>query len=392
MATMQDLKEILEDQGRNWQAFKQDYDLFKSQVDNDLKRMNRPNFGGGGSNSGGGWTGDRKEIELGVRALFRGDQSAAMRHFSESKAMQAGSSIDGGYLVLGNPSPEMTRVALDISPISGLAREVNLSQGDSFQEVIDKNVAEANWVGETTPSPRDDTDTPDIGLFNVELRELCAYPKLTQKLIDTSSIDPVVWLQGKLTEAFAAKESTAFHSGEGVADPRGFLTYPVATTGDATRTWGTIQYIPTTASGAFATASTSVNSADVLIDVVGALKAQYRSNASWLMSRSTAGTVRKIKDADGRHVWVDSLVLGAPSTLLGYPVYLSEDMPTVAADSFSIAFGNWQKAYTIIRRMGVRFLVDPYSAPPFVKLHAYQRVGGGVNNFEAIKLLKFGST
>ena len=60
MATMQDLKEILEDQGRNWQAFKPDYDLFKSQVDNDLKRMNRPNFGGGGSNSGGGWTGDRK--------------------------------------------------------------------------------------------------------------------------------------------------------------------------------------------------------------------------------------------------------------------------------------------------------------------------------------------
>lgn len=67
-------------------------------------------------------------------------------------------------------------------------------------------------------------------------------------------------------------------------------------------------------------------------------------------------------------------------------------MPTIAANSCSAAFANWAKAYTIIRKAGVRFLVDPYSAPPYVKLHSYERVGGGVNNFEAVKLLKFAAS
>lgn len=83
---------------------------------------------------------------------------------------------------------------------------------------------------------------------------------------------------------------------------------------------------------------------------------------------------------------------GQPDVLLGFPVDLSEDMPAIAANLYSIAFANWQKAYTIIRRPGVRFLVDPYSAPPYVKLHSYSRVGGGMNNSEAIKLLKFATS
>ncbi len=98
------------------------------------------------------------------------------------------------------------------------------------------------------------------------------------------------------------------------------------------------------------------------------------------------------KDAQGRHVRVDSLVQGQPDVLLGFPVDLSEDMPAIGANSYSIAFANWLKGYTIVRRPGVRFLVDPYSAPPFVKLHSYERVGGGCNNFEAIKLLKFATS
>ena len=255
---------------------------------------------------------------------------------------------------------------------------------------MDRNGAEAAWVDETTA--RAETTSPELGKITIDLHELCSYPKLTQKLIDVAEIDVVQWLGSKVAEAFGAAESAAFHSGNGVGRPRGFLSYTASSNGDATRTWGEIQYVPTGASGAFATASTSVNSADSLIDVISALKAQYRTGARWLMSRSTAGVVRKLKDADGRHVWVDSLIGGQPTLLLGYPVDISEDMPVIGANSYSIAFANWQKAYTIVRRAGVRFLVDPYSAPPYVKFHSYERVGAGVNNFEAIKLLKFAAS
>jgi HK97 family phage major capsid protein len=363
-----------------------DFAELRSMTHNLMAKMTSPNSDSGGFDHNQS-TKQRKSLDLGIRALFAGDQSRAYQHFDQCKSMEAGVDPSGGYLVVPQFSTEMTKVMLDISPLSALARTIELTQGSSFEEVVDRNSADASWVGET--SERGDTATPDIGKFIISLNELCAYPKLTQKLIDVSSIDVVTWLRDKVAESFAAKESDAFHNGNGVARPRGFLTYPTVAMGDATRTWGEIEHVKTGANGAFATASTSVNSADTLIDVVSAMRSQYRAGSRWLMSRSTAGVVRKIKDADGRHVWVDSLVEGAPAVLLGYPVDISEDMPVIATGSLSIAFSNWGRAYTIIRKLGVRFLVDPYSAPPYVKLHSYERVGGGVNNFEAIKLLKF---
>jgi HK97 family phage major capsid protein len=88
------------------------------------------------------------------------------------------------------------------------------------------------------------------------------------------------------------------------------------------------------------------------------MKAQYRQGARWYMNRATAGVVRKLKDAEGRHIWVDSLVLGQPSVLLGHEVVISEQMPDISAGSLSVMFANLEKAYTIIRRLGTRFLVD----------------------------------
>jgi HK97 family phage major capsid protein len=387
-----EIKQMIEDQGKSWSEFKTRYegrmDIVEKELGELATKAGRAAISGlfGGAPRGQAPE-QQKSLEQGIRALISGNQAKAEQHFAEYKAMSAGSDPGGGYLVTPQFSTEMTKVMQDISPITSLARTIELTQGDSFEEIVDADDAEANWVGET--QPRNDSEPPELKKFVVELNELCAYPKVTQKLIDTASIDVVTWLRDKVGESFAAKESNAYHLGNGVGKPRGFLTYPVAATPDATRAWGTIEFVKTGASGAFATATASVNPADVLIDVVSSMRAQYRAGARWLMSRTTAGVVRKLKDADGRHIWVDSLVEGQPALLLGYPVDISEDMPGIEADSLSIAFANWRRAYTIIRKLGVRFLVDPYSAPPYVKLHSYERVGGGVNNSEAIKLVKF---
>jgi HK97 family phage major capsid protein len=242
-------------------------------------------------------------------------------------------------------------------------------------------------VGETTA--RTDTTTPQLGMFHCDLNEIYAQPKATQKLIDIASLDVLGWLQQKVGEAFAVKEGTAYHTGDGIVSPRGILTFATAATGDATRTWGQFEHVATGASGAFPTSSTTVNPADVLVDVVSKLKAQYRSDARWLMNRSTAAICRKLKDAEGRHVWADSLTQGQPAMLLGYPVEADESMPDISASSLSIAFGNINRAYTVIEQPGIKFLTDPYSDKPNVRLFAYRRVGGGVNNFEALKFLKF---
>jgi HK97 family phage major capsid protein len=345
--------------------------------------------------SGGGSSGQRSfmspeqktAINRAFSALFKGDVRSADAFFAEAKGMSAGSSPDGGYVVLDQVSDTMTKVLPEISPLSGLARTITMNTGLAFEEPIDRDTAAAQWVGETTP--RTDTATPQLGMFRVELKELCAMPSATQTLIDASYIDVMSWLTGKITDAFGMAEGDAFHNGDGVAKPRGILTYPTAATADATRAWGTVQYIASGADGAFPTPTTSVNPADCLQTTIGALKRQYRNGAVWLMNRNAAAAVGKLKDAQGRWVWVDSLVQGQPATLLGYPVEIDEDMPDIGSGKLAIAFGNFQRAYTIVRRPGLKFLPDPYTNKPYVRLYTWQRVGGEMNNSEAYKLVKF---
>lgn len=373
--------EILKKQDRELSAWMASE---RKRLDEIEKRMNRPGYftEGRGFNPAKLETEEqRKALDAGVRALLMGNQAEADRQF---KGMSVGSDADGGYLVTPTFSSEMTKIILETAPIIAMARTVEI-EGDRFEEPEDINAAGASWVGEE--AERGDTATPKVGLFDCPVHELVAQPKATQKLLDTQRYDVVGWLQGKVGEAFGNAEADAFINGNGVAKPRGFLTYPTAATGDATRAWGTIEHVITGASGAFKAAN--ADPADCLIETVAKLKPQFRAGAVWVMNRQTEAAVRKLKDTQGRFLLVDSLMAGQPKQLLGYPVVEAEQMPDIAANSLSIAFGDFRRAYTVVRRLGVRFLVDPYTNKPNVRLYSYARVGGAVNNFQAIKLVRF---
>lgn len=369
---------------------------FKERIDSELTtlrsevrelvlRSQRPGLGGGFGGGGGRLpqTEEAKAMDRGFRALIAGDKAAADAAFTEAKAMNTGTGHEGGYMVSTMFSDGFTKVMAEVSPVYRLARVIQLNPGDGdFEEPVDRDQAEANWVGEQSSRP--ETGTPDLGMFYVSLEEVYAMPKVSQRMVDLSSMNVMDWLQTKVGEAFATKESASFHSGDGVSKPRGFLTHNIVSTPDATRTWGELQYVPS----GHATAFASTNPADALIDMTTALRTQYRSGAVWLMNRTTAGVVRKFKDSEGRYVWVDSLLAGQPATLLGYPVMEDEDMPDLGANAYPVAFGNFKRAYTIIEKPGIKFLPDPFTAKPHVILYSYRRVGGAVNNSEAIKLLK----
>jgi HK97 family phage major capsid protein len=181
------------------------------------------------------------------------------------------------------------------------------------------------------------------------------------------------------------RENAAFINGTGVNMPRGITSYSTAATADDTRAWGTFEHVGTGVSGGFAAS----NPADNLISLMYKMKSGYVSGSSWLMPRAVADEIRRFKETTGQYIWQPGLAAGAPATLLGYPVFLAEDMPARAANSISIAFGNFKEAYTIVDRMGLRIFRDPYTAAPFVKFRCSKRVGGDVTNFEAIKFLRF---
>lgn len=299
----------------------------------------------------------------------------------EAKSISEGGS--GGYVVPAETERMIERRLAMTSPMREIAT-VRTVGSNIFKKPVSTAGVEAGWVAET--AARDETDAPTLALLEFPAADLYANPAATQALLDDAFVNLDEWLAAECEDAFAAQETDAFVSGDGTNKPKGFLAY--TNVADASHAWGQIGYILSGAAGAFA-ASDPV---DKLIDLIYAPKAQYRANGRFVMNRRTAASIRKFKDADGNYIWQPATQPGAPSTLLGYPVTEIEAMPDVAASSYSIAFGDFAKGYLIVDRAGVRVLRDPYSAKPYVLFYTTKRVGGGVQNFDAIKLMKFAAS
>lgn len=308
--------------------------------------------------------------------LRRGDENA-LAHF-EAKALSAGSNPDGGYVA----PPELDRLIdsrlRQASPMRGIAT-VRTTGALVFKKPISLTAAGSGWVSET--GTRTQTDTPTLALLDFPTAELYANLAATQTLLDDSFVNLEEWIASEVEEAFAGQERAAFVTGDGVNKPKGFLNYTLVA--EASHVWGQIGYIATGVAGGFAAA----NPVDNLIDLVYTPKPQFRQNARFVLNRKTVSAVRKLKDSGGRYIWEPNDSGGA--TLLGYPITEIEDMPDIAANAAAIAFGDFARGYLIVDRAGVRVLRDPYSAKPYVLFYVTKRLGGGVQHFDAIKVLRF---
>ena len=315
--------------------------------------------------------------------LRTGDDDGLRGLSLEGKALNTAVSADGGYLVDPRTADTIAGVLRDASSIRAIANVVHV-ESTAFDVLVDHTDIGAGWASET--GSQSETDTPQVERISIPLHELSALPKASQRLLDDSAFDVEDWLAHRIADKFARSEGTAFIAGDGVDKPKGFLNY--AAVDNEIWSWGNLGYIPTGAIGEF----NATNPADAVVDLVYALGARYRANASFVMNSKTAGAVRKMKDADGRFLWSDGLAAGEPARLMGYRVLIAEDMPDIAADATAIAFGDFHAGYTVAERPDLRILRDPFSAKPHVLFYATKRVGGDVSDFAAIKLLKFASS
>jgi HK97 family phage major capsid protein len=302
---------------------------------------------------------------------------------SEFKALSAGSNPDGGHLVPQVLSDRIIEVARNRSNIRQIAQTIQIT-GGAFEIVADPDDLTANWVGEQTARP--ETTTPALSKLVFPAHEMYAMPKATQTILDDANVNIEEWLSQRVADKLSRTENTAFVVGDGVSKPRGFMAQNFVA--NASWTWGNVGYIATGDADNFIDPTTSVSPADALINLVYALKADYCANGTFVMNSNTAGVVRKFKDADGRYIWTDSIVAGQPALLLGYPVVIAEDMADVGSAAFPVAFGDFSRAYIIVDRVGVRVLRDPFTAKPFVLFYTTKRVGGGVADYDAYKVLK----
>lgn len=321
----------------------------------------------------------RKYVRAGIETLDT----------DERKAMSIGSDAEGGFLAPSEFAREIIRVETDNSVIRAVARTLPMgSYSAEFPASL--TLPAVGWVGETEARPA--TGNPSLGKLSFVAKELYAEPEATQTLIDDSAFDIEAFLAEQVGLAFAEEEDAQFIAGNGVKVPRGFTTYATAATSDATgRAFGTIEHIATGQAGAWPTTSAAIY--DKLVDVVQALRPRYRQRGEWVMGTEAITKLRKMKTATtDEPLWQPSMQAGQPDRLLGYPVREAEQMPAIGANSLSVAFADWRRAYWILDRFGVRVLRDPYTNKPYVRFYSTKRVAGGLADSNAIKLLKFSAT
>ncbi|WP_420470838.1 phage major capsid protein [Brevundimonas sp. FT23042] len=318
-----------------------------------------------------------------TKAAFDGYLRTGGAFGLEVKAGLSTASNSAGYVVPEQTERAIERRLMAGSPMREIAT-VRTVQAGVFRKPVSIAGVGSGWVAETAARP--ETDPATLALLEFPSADLYACPAATQSLLDDALVDLDEWLAAEVEDAFAAQETEAFVNGDGANKPRGLLDYDIVA--DVDQGWGEIGYVASGGAGAFA----ATNPTDRLIDLVYAPKAQYRPNARFVMNRRTVSAVRKFKDADGNYIWQPASRAGETASLLGYPVSEIETMPNIAANAPAIAFGDFRRGYLIVDRAGVRVLRDPYSAKPYVLFYTTRRVGGGVQDFDAIKVMKFSAT
>lgn len=299
----------------------------------------------------------------------------------ERKAMNVGTPADGGYAVPIQQDRDIMRLLTDLSPMRQVCRVMTVGTED-YRKLVNLGGTASGWVGETDARPA--TAGPTLAQLKPSFGELYANPEVTQKALDDIFFDVESELSQDISESFAVLEGKAFLSGTGTNQPVGLLTAKTTADADSARAFGTVQHIATGVSDNFP----AKDPADILIDLIYSMKAGYRTGAQFMVNSMTLATMRKWKDGQGNYIWQPAMQNGQPGSIFGYGYVTNEDMPSVGAGAIPVIFGNFQQAYIIFDRVGIRSLRDPYTNKPFVGFYTTKRVGSMIANTQAVKFLK----
>lgn len=300
------------------------------------------------------------------------------------KTLRSDIGPDGGYFIAPERGEIIKGRYFETTPMTQLATVKQITSNEILMPLDDNEMGDIEWTSQiTAPST---TPTPQIGQVKLLANEVQAKVFATQSALDDMP-NADSWLLEQLNDKFDRGLNTAYTNGDGADKPKGFLSYAA---------WSS----PTTIAGTTGTyernkieqiASGVVGglTVDGLRTLQSSLKENYQEGAVFLMKRMTWNNSVLSKDGVGQYLINPRFMKeGTDLTLLGRPVVFGNDMQAVAADALAVAYGNFKRGYMIVERLGLRILRDPYTSTPQVSFKAFKRVGGGVINFEAIKLLK----
>ncbi len=375
------LAELIEEQGKQLDVFikKQDTRLgtLEKEFGGILKKHNRAPAGFDFSERS-----DPDHKQAFNRFLRKGDDSGLDE--IQRKAMNTGSDPEGGYLVLPEMDATIDRIAPTVSAMFRLANVVTTASA-KWEKLVKtagmamRRVADGSGGGETV--------APTYAKITIDVHTAEVEPWVHNETLEDAFVDLATDLADEAGTGFAEGAGAEFITGDGVAGARGILDYP--TVANSAYAWGSVGYILSGKSAAF----TSVAPADAVVNLVSSLPSRYRQGASFLMNDSTLNIMRQMKDGSGSYyLWQPDPTAPFGGKLLGFPVEVDDNMPALGAGSFSLAFGDFKRGYTIVNRTGTTLIRDNITTKGKTKFNFRRRFGGGVTHFEAVKLMKFATS
>jgi HK97 family phage major capsid protein len=287
------------------------------------------------------------------RALILGDKISL-------KALSEGVNADGGYLVpqdfyrqLVVERSEMVQMRNEVTVVPMKGKTLTIPKHDTGPEVY--------WTSEGASK---NTTTADFSQPTITAYKMAAILYMTDELIDDAAFSLVDIMTRKFAEKLNEAEEKAIVAGSGTGQPMGIFT--AAT-------------VPTIA----CSGNLSFNN---LINLIYALPAKYRRNAKFIVHNNNIREMRKLVDGNGRYLWQDSVAVGQPATLYGYPVLESYDCP-----ESEISFGDYKDGYWLGDRQKMTVKITNDTETTFTKdqtaIRVVQRIGGNVILPNAIRVL-----
>jgi HK97 family phage major capsid protein len=327
------------------------------------------------------------QLQPGDRKLADPEYTAAWNSFVRdgniNERVQASvdksSSAAGGYLAPTEWDRTITDKLVKVSPMRSICQVQSISVA-AFSKLFNLRGMASGWVGDQAARPA--TNSPTFGSLSYTPGELYANPAASQGMLDDAQIDLEQLIGDDIATEFARAEGAAFISGDGTNKPTGVLTYVTGAANAAAHPFGAV--LVRTATGTV----NKLDKADDVVSYVHDLPSEKTDGARFVMNRNTLAAIRLLKDTTNQYLWQPSYQAGQPQTLLGYPITEAADMPDIATGAIPLLFGNFQRGYLIVDRMGVRMLRDPYTNKPYVQFYTTKRVGGGLLNPEELKAFK----
>lgn len=376
LASSEDLNQKLTQAENQSKAAKEQADELKTQLEALQVTLRRT--GGGGSHDPAT---RRAELKSHVNVWARGvinayvngvpnlseDQKKAFAAVeTEMKALSLANDTTGGYLAPAEYVADIIKGVTEMSPARSLAR---LRTTAAKSIMIPKRTGQfaARRVGEL--ETRTETDGLRYGMVEINAPEMYALVDISEQNLEDSAFDLEAEIRMEAVEQFAVKEGAEWVSGTGNGEMEGILT-------------------PSTLATTISGAATAV-AADGLLTLKYALKTAYAQNANWVMNRTTMGSVRKLKATDGTYLWQPGIAQGRPNTIDGDPYVEVPDMPNEAASAKPVAYGDFRRAYTMLDRIAMQMLRDPYTQADsgLIRFRFRRRVGGQVVLGEAYRAL-----